>query len=243
MRPVLLSTLFAAAAALGCGSGPPVVPAVEAPTEGCKVPEPPPATPDAAASEGAGRFLPAPVPTAQKARGGGPNLARLKPGARPAKGVVPGAPVNMAQIFAMRHPPSEMQWRALPPGSDAAIVAVLNDANEAPMTRARAADGLGVRGQTDAALRAVLADAKADGTVRRASARALSRSFVGDGTTDGARALIAALDDSDEVVREAVVRALAPHVGLAPVRSALEARRATEAGAGVKAALAEALGG
>ncbi|MEZ4436199.1 MAG: HEAT repeat domain-containing protein [bacterium] len=227
-------TLIALAAALlptACGSAPPQVPPVEPAGAECRNPDPPADAPDPAPPPGAGRFLPA--PTGQKSLG----LAGL----RPQDGVHPGAPIGYAQILTLRHPPSEQQWRALPPGSDAQIRATVEDPAEDPLTRVRAMEGLSIRAPEDgdAPLRAILADPATDATLRRGAARALARGYLD--AAPATEALIAALADQDATVREAAVHALAPHVARPAVKDALTRRAAVEESEVVREAITAAL--
>lgn len=243
LPPFPSSAALALALLAGCGADPPTVPPAEPASAECKVPDPPEATPDAPAPAGTGRFLPAPVgEKAMPQKALGPNGLR---GLRPQDGPNPALPMSLPQMMSARHSPSAMQWRALPPGSDAALVEMIGDAGEDPKVRARAMEGLAVRAPEggDAALRAVLADGQADGTARRAAARALSSGYVKGGADPAAQALIAALADPDPQMREAAVKALAPHAADPTVRAALEARAAVEDAPLVAEALAEALAG
>ncbi len=237
-RPTLLA-LFFAAALPGCGADPPTVPPAEPAGAECKVPDPPAATPDPSPPPETGRFLPAP----RRALGPG----GLK-GLRPQDGPKAGLPMTLPQMLDARHPPSEMQWRALPPGSDAAITTVIADADEDPKVRARAMHGLSVRAPEggDAPLRAVLADSAAHPTARRAAARALAHGYVkADGAPPGEPraigALVAALGDGDARLRETTAKALAPHAGDPTVEAALRARAGVETDPLVKEALGAAL--
>ncbi len=227
---LLLAALLAA-----CGADPPTVPPAAPVGAECAVPEPPQATADPAAPAGTGRFLPPP----QKSRALGPGgLAGL----RPQDGPRPGLPLSLPQMMTARHPPSDMQWRALPPGSDAALTTIIADGDEDPKARARAMHGLSVRAPEggDAALRTVLTDGAADPTARRAAARALAHGYVGD-TPAAAQAMITTLSDDDARLREAVVRALARHTGVPAIRAALEGRAAVEKNTLVREALDAAL--
>ncbi len=135
-------------------------------------------------------------------------------------------PLKLSQLLTLRGVPTDQQWRALPPGSDAALVAAAGDAKEDPKLRARAMAGIAVRGPDggDATMMVALSDTDADGTLRRAAARSLAAGYL----TAGLEALTAALADSDHLLRETVVKALTPHVGQATVRAALVARRELE---------------
>lgn len=216
-----------------CGSAPPEVPPVEPAGAECRNPDPPADAPDPAPPPGTGRFLP--PPTGQKSLG----LAGL----RPQDGIHPGTPIGYAQILTLRHPPSEQQWRALPPGSDAQIRATVEDPAEDPLTRVRAMEGLSIRAPEDgdAPLRAILADPAADATLRRGAARALARGYID--ATDGpaVQALITALADPDATVREATVKALAPHAARPSVKDALTRRAAVEESPVVREAITAAL--
>lgn len=216
-----------------CGSAPPEVPPVEPPSAECKNPDPPADAPDPAPSPETGRFLPA--PTGQKSLG-------LK-GLRPQDGIHPATPISFEQILTLRHPPSDMQWRALPPGSDAQIRATVEDGSIDPLTRVRAMEGLSIRAPDDGdvPLRAILADPAADATLRRGAARALGRGYLGAGDGEAVTALVAALDADDATVRETAVKALAPQVSQPAIREALKRRAAVESSEVVKEALAAAL--
>ncbi|MEZ4467318.1 MAG: hypothetical protein R3F43_23450 [bacterium] len=196
------------AALAACGGAPPTVP--DAPPAGsCEVIDPSTLSGSA---------------TQAKA---GPGLSKLLPGRGPGTGL----PMTVPQLLSMTEVPADAQWRALPPGADAALVTVAQDATAGPPQRARALAGLGIR-KTEGAgpqIAALLADAGADATVRRAAARALAAGFVADAAGaegDQAPALLAALADGDDLLREALVKALAPHAARADVRAALSPARA-----------------
>lgn len=237
-----------AASLLACGGAPPDVPPAEPVGAECRMIDPPADVADPAPAAGTGRFLPAPGPAlGQKASG---QTASEQPskgvglkGLRPQGGIHPATPVRFEQILVMRHPPSAMQWRALPAGSDARLVEVIGDADSEPLVRVRAMEGLSVRAPEDghAPLAAVLADAKAEPALRRGAARALGRGYADSAEAPGTAALVAALDADDTTLREAVVKALAPRAGDPAVRAALEARAAVEAEVVVKEALGAAL--
>lgn len=233
----LPSALLAAALLAGCGAEPPTVPPAAPVGPECSVPDPPKATADPQAPAGTGRFLP--PPQQRKALGPG-GLSGL----RPQDGPQAGLPLSLPQMLSARHPPSDMQWRALPPGSDASLTTLIADADEDPKVRARAMHGLSVRAPEggDATLRAVLRDDSADPTARRAAARALAHGYVGKAPA-ATEALTAALKDDDARLRETVVRALSPHADRKDVRAALTAQAAVEKNALVKEALDAALAG
>ncbi len=161
-----------------------------------------------------------------------PKLTGLSP--EPHRG-----PLKLSQILTGRGVPTEAQWQALPPGSDAALVQLAGDAEEPATTRARAMSGIAVRRPEGGheVLRAILADADADATLRRGAARALGHAYLDEGTGT----LGAAAADEDPLLREAVVQALAPHVGVPAVRALLQARRSIEEHLVVLEALDQAL--
>ena len=168
-----------------------------------------------------------------------PKVGLLKPGVDP-EGMRAALPQKLSVLLTMRTVPTKLQWRALPPTSDAELVQAAGDAKEDPKIRVRAMAGLAVRTPDggDATMRAALADAAADGTLRRGAARALAAGYL----VEGLAALTTALGDPDHLLREAVVKALTPHVAQAKVRAALEARRGTEEHPLVMEALNKALG-
>lgn len=237
--PAPLTAALPALLALACGGPPPTVPPAEPVGAECKMVDPPADAADPAPAAGTGRFLPAPGPKA--AVGQRTQALELK-GLRPQDGIHPATPVSFEQILTMRHPPSEMQWRALPAGSDARLIETI-EADGDPLVRIRAMEGLSVRGPEDGhtPLAKVLADPKAEPALRRGAARAIGRGYSARADAPGTAALIAALGDGDATVREAVVKALAPHAGEAEVRTALQKRAAVEDDAAAKAAIEAAL--
>lgn len=203
--------LLALALCWGCGSAPPTVPPIPEP-RGCAIIDP--ATINAS---------------------GGPDLQSLRPARGPGKNL----PQTVGALLSTRGEPSPAQWRALPPTADAALVEAMEDADRLPVERARAIAGLSLRGQEGAGLRiqAQLADPKTAPMVRRAAARGLA-----DGYLDQAEgALVDALADPDPMLREAVAKALAPHLERPAIKAAFEARRAVEQAPLVKEALDAAL--
>lgn len=171
----------------------------------------------------------------------GPGLGRLLPG----RGETANLPLTVPQLLSMPEAPSEVQWRALPPGSDAVLSQIAADDEAGVPQRARAVSGLAVRKAEGAGpqIAAILANPALDGTLRRTAARALGEVYVagGPGGGDEAHVLINSLDDPDALTREAVVQSLAAHVARADIRAALEARQAKEDNDLVKAALSKAL--
>ncbi|MCA9541095.1 MAG: HEAT repeat domain-containing protein [Myxococcales bacterium] len=238
MTPAALLRFVLLAAVVGCGNAPPVVPDAAPVGAECQHLEPPPGE-GPAAPAGLGGLLPAPEATAAPDAAPKRTLRDLRPDRPPQ----PGTPLHLPQLLAMHHPPSDMQWRALPPTADAGLIAVIDDPAEAVTDRARAMDGLAVRHPAGghAPLAAVLADGKADGTLRRSAARALARGFGGEPAARAA--LFTALDDDDAMLREAVVKALADQATDAEVRAALQARRDREQAPLVREALDAALSG
>lgn len=230
-RLSVVAPLLAAVLPAGCGSAPPEVPPADPPATACPSCEPPADAPDPAPAADTGRMLPA-----------APSQAQLA-GVRPQDGIQPGTPVSIDQMLAMRHPPSEMRWRALPPGSDAQLRATMDDKTLDAFTRVRAMEGLSTRKTEglEAPLVAVMNDEGADIMVRRGAARALGRGYVTSGDSTAAKALITALDDKNDSLREAVVFGLTLHVRYPEVRAALEKRLKVEHEEEVEEALAAAL--
>ncbi|MCA9544527.1 MAG: HEAT repeat domain-containing protein [Myxococcales bacterium] len=205
-RPLLLPIV--AHGAFACSGPAPLVPPAQPVTDQCQVLDPPAVTQTA--------------PSAASPRG---SLQGLLPTHGPPKG-----PLKLGQLLTLRGVVSEAQWRALPPGADAELSQIAQREDEAPTVRARAMTGLAVR-RTDGAvgtLRGVLLDAQADSLVRRAAARALADGFAEPEGGPAMAALAAAAADEDATLREAVVKALAPHVALPAVRRLLEERKASE---------------
>lgn len=161
-----------------------------------------------------------------------PQLGALRPG--PVAG-----PLKLGQILDLRGAPTDVQWRALPNSSDAELVRIAGDGEEDTKVRVRAMAGIAVRHPDggDGPMRAALADAKADAALRRGAARALADAYL----AAGFEALKAALADEDALLREAVVKALAPNAKDLEVRTALEALLATERHPLVREALDAAL--
>lgn len=164
-----------------------------------------------------------------------PDLKSLLPQAGPGANL----PLTVPALLSTRGEPSIAQWKALPPTADAALVAAMEDAERLPVERARAIAGLALRGQEGAGKRieVLLADDRADPMVRRAAARGLADGYLDASAT----VLIAALDDPDAMLREAVVKALAPHVARPAIKAAFEARQPKETAPLVKEALDAAL--
>jgi len=217
---------------VGCSAAPPVVPSVPPNTGECQVLTPPTATGGSGRAPG-GRFLPPAQPA-----GSGPGLATLLPSSPPQ----PGTPVSLQKLLSRHHAPSPEQWRALPNGGDAALIQIVTDPQESPTVRARALDGLAVRGApvSVAPIRALVEGTSTDATVRRAAIRALVRFYSIDAA--GVEAAVgAALRHSDPLVREAVVKAVGPLAGEASVRAILQAHAEQETNALVREALAAAL--
>lgn len=241
-RALIAAVALPAALLLACGGAPPDVPPAEPVGAECKMIDPPADAADPAPAPGTGRFLPAPGPEAKPTVG--QKSVGLK-GLRPQGGIHPATPVTFEQILVMRHPPSEMQWRALPAGSDARLIERITDAEGDVLVRVRAMEGLSVRAPEDgdAPLAAVLADPKAEAALRRGAARALGRGYAETADAPGTTALVAALGADDATVREAVVKSLAPRVSDPTVRAALDARAAVETDAAVNEALAAARAG
>ena len=173
--------------------------------------------------------------TIQTAPTRGPNLTALRPNPGPGKGL----PMTVTAMLTVRGEPSRPQWMALPPTADAALVEAMEDDGRAPVERARAIAGIAIRAQEGAGLRmaAVLEDTQTDPMVRRAAARGLAAGYI----TPAEGALLAALVDPDPMLREAVVKALTPHVARPNVKAAFVARHNLETAPLVKEALANAL--
>ncbi len=161
-----------------------------------------------------------------------PKLSALRPGPK-------AGPLKLGQILDLRTAPTDVQWKALPPTSDAELVRIAGDNNESANDRVRAMSGIAVRHTDggDAPMRAALSDPKADGTLRRGAARALAAAYL----EAGFETLKAALADQDHLLREAVVKALAAHAENPEIRGALEALLASEKHALVREALDAAL--
>lgn len=171
--------------------------------------------------------------------------ASVKPQKTSLQGLVPSRgpranlPMTVPALLTVRGEPTPAQWKALPPTADAALVAAMEDGERPPVERARAIAGLSLRGQEGAGARiqALLADQKTDPMVRRAAVRGLAAGYL-----DAAEAgLITALSDPDAMLREATVKALAPHVERPAIKAAFQARQKTETAPLVKEALDAAL--
>ncbi|MCB9547728.1 MAG: hypothetical protein H6706_18025 [Myxococcales bacterium] len=218
-----MHALALTAALAACGGAPPTVP--DAPPAGsCEVIDP--STLSGTSTQ--------PKP--------GPGLSKLLPG----RGPGPALPLTLPQLLSMTEVPADAQWRALPPGSDAALVQIAQDANAGPPERARALAGLAIRKTEGAgpAIAALLLAGGGEAAIRRAAARALAAGFVAAAAGaegDQAPALLQVLADPDDQLREAVVKALAPHAGRDDVRAALLGRQGVEQNELVKEALGLAL--
>jgi|JI10StandDraft_1071094.scaffolds.fasta_scaffold25970_4 hypothetical protein len=217
-----------------CGGTPTALPAIP-PVDACQIIDP-------TALSGQVQDAGLPPPKAKNTQTGpGPGLARLLPGAGPGTGL----PMSVPQLLSMPEAPTEAQWRALPPTADAVLSQVAADDDAGIPQRARAVSGLAARKAEGAGpqIAALLADQRLDPTLRRTAARALGDVYVasGPGGGDEAHVVINTLEDTDALTREAAVKALAPHVGRADVRAALEARLLKEEDALVKEALTQAL--
>jgi hypothetical protein len=210
----LAATPFAVLVILsGCAGAPPDIPPVPE-AQGCAIIDP--ATIKA-------------EPTA------GPGLKALLPQAGPGRNL----PRTVPALLTTRGEPSRIQWQALPPTADAALVQAMQDAERPPVERARAISGLAIR-QNDGSgpqIAALLADAKTDAMVRRAAVRGLASGFIETSET----ALVAALNDPDPMLREAAVKALTPHATRPAIQAALRARQGAETAPLVKEALDAAL--
>ena len=227
-RAGLAAVIFLGA---GCSAAPPVVPPIPPNTGECQVlTAPTKAGGGAPAAEG--RFLPPAPPSVS-----GPGLSALLPTSPPQ----PGTPVSLRKLLSRHHTPSLEQWRALPNGADAALIEIMGS-QEPPTVRARALEGLAVRGAAVSVgpVRALVEGAKTDATVRRAAIRALAKFHSVDGGAVEA-GLGAALRSPDPLVREAVVRAAAPLCTKPGVRAMLQAHAEKETNALVREALAAAL--
>lgn len=207
----MLSTIFALA---GCAGAPPDIPPVP-PAQGCAVIEPATTAPD----------------QSQHTAG----LKALLPQAGPGRNL----PRTVPAMLTTRGEPSRAQWQALPPTADAALVQAMQSGDRPIVERARAIAGLAIRQNAGSAtpIATVLADPQADGMLRRAAARGLAAGFI----EAGEPALLAALSDPDAMLREAVVKALTPHIERPAVLAGMRARQTVETAPLVKEALDAAL--
>lgn len=216
MKKLAFLTLLAA-----CAGTPPVVP------------DPPPA--------GACQVIDPSTLSGQSTQNA-PNLGRLLPG----KGPGLGAPMTLAQLLTLETAPSDAQWRALPINANEKLTNIAVDSNASITDRARAVTGLAVRQAEGAGalLGGMVQNTTLDPTLRRTAIRALGAVGIaqGPGHGDEAGPLVGALDDPDDLTREAAVQALTPHVAARPdIKAALEARQAKEPSPLVQRALTQAL--
>ncbi len=144
-------------------------------------------------------------------------LKALKPGPK-------AGPLKLGQLLTMPEAPTELQWKALPPTADAALVEAAADPEASETERVRAFMGLAVR-RTEGGEAPILASLKAGpGAVRRGAARALAAGYLATALP----ALVEAGADEDPTLREAVARALWPHTDNDGVAAFLAARREAE---------------
>jgi len=156
----------------------------------------------------------------------------------------PDGPLRLPALLSGHHTPTAAQWRALPNGSDAALIVIVEDPKESASVRVRAIEGLSARGAAMAlgVLTAQVKGGDTEAIVRRAAIRGLP-AFYATAGPEVESTLSTALDSPDPLTREAVVRALAPLMGKGGVRALLERHRADESHALVKEALSVALKG
>ncbi len=219
--------MTAALLCIACSGPAPAVPPAQPVTDECQVLDPPSAT--QAAAQPASM-----APAGKPAKKG---LAGLLPGAGVARG-----PLKLGQILSLHTPPSDVQWRALPPSADAALATIAQDATEAPTTRARAISGLAVRGSDGApgVLKGLLLT-EGEPAVQRAAARALADRFIEPEGGEVMAALSAAAASDAPRLREAVIKAVAPHAAQPAVERLLKARLAVETEPLIREAIEQAL--